>query len=247
VDEEWIWIWFRCLRLNKPYKQYCEIRRDSSTSKEQTKLQKQYPKIAEVYEDFGDIHAFKVLGANNYDNWLAWLDTHRHLFLVSTKLETALIEGPIAKLSEDYLYIKVPVDQQLEAAIAGVSKLLSENPKNRKAKYQLSHNKPGKKALSTLRRQLTVWHKRHPVEGNPITHQQLVELITSGKVGRDDEWAWNPQKVGSKIDWKWSKEYVDEHGNTASLIREVQRYDSAAKQIIANTVHGVFPVDSTTT
>lgn len=242
MSEEWIWLWFRCLRLNKPYQQYCELRCDGSSS-EQAELEKQYPKIAEVYEDFGDIHTFKVLGANNYDNWLTWLDKHRHLFVLNTELETSLIKEPIGELSVDYLYIRVPVDQQREDAVAAVSTIIKDYQETRKAKYQLSHNKPGPKALSTLRRQLTVWHKRHPVDGSPVTNEALVELIVTGKVGRDNEWAWNPRKRGSKTDWKWSKEYIDEHGNTYNLIRELQRYDAAAKQIIANTVRGVFPVD----
>ena len=105
MDEEWVWLWFRCLRLNMPYKKYCDLRRDGDASREQAELEKQYPKIADVFEDFGDIHAFKVLGGTNYDNWLDWLDKHRHLFLVSTDLETALIEEPIAELSTDFLYI----------------------------------------------------------------------------------------------------------------------------------------------
>lgn len=243
MDEEWIWFWFRCLRLNKPYKEYCDLRRDGDASREQAKLEKQYPKIVEIYEDFGDIHTFKVLGGTNYDNWLDWLDKHRHLFLVSTELETVLIKEPIAELSADFLYIKVPVDQQREDAIEAVATIVSDYHENHKTKYQLLHNKPGPKALSTLRRQLNVWHRRHPTDGEPITHEALAELLVSGKVGRADEWAWKPHKPGSKIDWKWSKEYVDEHGNMANLTRAVQRYDAEADQIIANTVHGVFPVD----
>ena len=228
MNEEWIWFWFRCLRLNKPYHRYCELRRSTGVSTEQAEIERKYPKLSAVYEDFGDIHTFKVLGGNNRENWSDWLNAHRHLFVVSTDLETELIKETIDELNADYLYIRVPVTQAREDAIAAVTKLISDEHPNFMAKYQLSHNKPGQKALATLRRQLNVWHKRHPADGKPITHEALVDLIISGKVGRDDEWAWNPRKSGSKIDWKWSKEYVDMHGNTAreALIYSLNGYNT---------------------
>lgn len=82
MTEDWIWLWFRCLKLNKPFKVYCEARRAKNQNACRL-LERQHPKIREVYKDFGDIHAFNERVANR-KHWHEWLNTHSHLFTTTT-------------------------------------------------------------------------------------------------------------------------------------------------------------------
>lgn len=83
MNEEWVWLWFRCLKLNKPYKEYCELilNTDFETCK---KLEEQYIRIAEIYDDFGDIYAFNEREQNR-KHWFEWLKDHQSLFTTTTE------------------------------------------------------------------------------------------------------------------------------------------------------------------
>jgi hypothetical protein len=242
MDEEWIWLWFRCLRLNKPYEEYCGAV-NNNDKKTQAALEQSYKSIAAVYKDFGDVHAFKVLGGSNRKYWHAWLNEHRQLFITDTGLVSELIDQPVTKLDKNYLYIKVAIQHRKLDAVKAATSIIRDNYPENVAKYQLSHKVPSDKAIGTLRRQLTVWHKLNPINGKAVTQEALVNRIISGEVGRPAEWAWSPSKPGSRDEWRWSEEFqASEDNNIHSLVRQVQRYNSEAKNIIANTVHGVFPV-----
>ena len=77
MDAEWIRYWLRCLRMNDAYKAYCLAKREKDEAAAR-QIEQAHPKIAEVYIDFGDLHAIHF--ARFWKNWDAWLDQHRHLF-----------------------------------------------------------------------------------------------------------------------------------------------------------------------
>jgi hypothetical protein len=76
-----VWFWFRFFRLNENFKKYCEARRnvDDVTRR---RLEKEFQKIEELYNDWGDIHILPDMYHDDLIEWKAWLNNKRSLFFV---------------------------------------------------------------------------------------------------------------------------------------------------------------------
>ena len=243
MNDEWVWLWFRCLKLNKPYERYCAMRR-TKIQKERTALERQYPQIAEVYEDFGDVHSFNERSKNR-KYWKEWYAERKGLFINSSGNSNRLTTVP-KKLNDDYLYLKIAPQKTVEETISEAEKLIRKHlakvRKRKTAKYKLATNTCGINVIRGLRRSLTVWHKLKPLEGKAPTQKRLVDQLVKSEVGRKEDWAWDSSKPGTKDEWRWTEKYVEEVGYE-NAIRSVQRFRDRAQTIIDNTVHGRFPDD----
>ncbi|CAJ4550838.1 Uncharacterised protein [Burkholderia pseudomallei] len=72
--------WLTFFRQNAAYKAYCLAKRSGDAgAKEGHDLEAGYPRIAELYEHWGDIHALPTIPENS-DAWNEWLASKRHLF-----------------------------------------------------------------------------------------------------------------------------------------------------------------------
>lgn len=78
MTDEWVWLWFRCLKLNNVYHDYCDAQSAGDADAIAEHVQN-HPRIADVYADFGDIYAFNER-VGDRKHWKAWLRQRRHLF-----------------------------------------------------------------------------------------------------------------------------------------------------------------------
>lgn len=78
IRNKLIWNWFRFFRQNPNFKEYCEVRRAPNV-KRRVALETDFRKIAELYEDWGDIHILPAMYEDSED-WENWLSKKNHLF-----------------------------------------------------------------------------------------------------------------------------------------------------------------------
>ncbi|MBN3804954.1 hypothetical protein GXB81_18130 [Paraburkholderia sp. Ac-20336] len=72
--------WFSFFRQNEVFESYCASKRAGDAgATECVEREAKHPCIAELYEDWGDIHALPTI-AENSDAWHEWLASKRRLF-----------------------------------------------------------------------------------------------------------------------------------------------------------------------
>ncbi|WP_155628903.1 hypothetical protein [Burkholderia stagnalis] len=72
--------WLTFFRQNAAYEAYCLAKRSGDAgATECHDLEASYPRIAKLYEHWGDIHALPTIPENS-DAWSEWLASKRHLF-----------------------------------------------------------------------------------------------------------------------------------------------------------------------
>ncbi|WP_431226613.1 hypothetical protein [Burkholderia contaminans] len=84
IHERLLWRWFDCFQQNGHFEAYCDAKRHNDTAT-CFALEKQHPQIAELHEDWGDIHALTGMTEGS-PAWKEWLATKRHLFLLPNPL-----------------------------------------------------------------------------------------------------------------------------------------------------------------
>jgi len=246
MTEEWLWLWFSFFKLNEDYKSYCEAQRngDNDVSEE---LEQRYPKIAELYEDWGDIHNFDPRnGTNKSIEYQTWLEERRTLFFSAELDEPEILTGDPDHSDCRYLYIKVPLLPKVTPVIRQVSNLLRSMYKEEwtairlkelQAKYTLAVKKPGDdQVLLGIRKALNVWEYAQPVNGITPTALKVVKNVEQ-RIRAE----WQNTLANN---WQWCQDGREEAGNEAELIRQVRRYKKEASNIIKNTIYGRFPVKS---
>ncbi|WP_157692242.1 hypothetical protein [Burkholderia pseudomallei] len=76
--------WLSFFQQNAYFKAYCRAKRSGDAdARECHDLEARYPRIAELYEDWGDIHALPTI-LEKSDAWNEWLASKRHLFFGKT-------------------------------------------------------------------------------------------------------------------------------------------------------------------
>ncbi len=239
MTDEWIWYWFRCLKLNKDYKQYCDAKRDNDQVLI-SRLEKMFKNISTLYEDWGDIHSFSERAAKR-QYWKEWLNERRHLFFNEDKRKAVVVRTPPKDLDQQYLYLKVPIRQSAGAAIKEAKDLISNEytkPKIKSAakigvvKYPLAVKNVCDRTLRAVRKALNVWHLYNPATGRDRTAKEVALILAEGKRGRTIE---------GVTDWNWTVENFN-YGYLDDMRVQVMRYNREAKNIIANTIKGQFPV-----
>lgn len=101
----WIHLWFLFLQLNKDYAAYCKAKRKKQAN-ECRKLEKQFPKIAKVYEDFGTVYGV------NFDNWH---HKHKHLFYVKEQKVRTFNKLP-KRLDPKSINLRIPLQIKVSHA-----------------------------------------------------------------------------------------------------------------------------------
>jgi hypothetical protein len=104
VHGKLIWFWFRFLRLNEDFEQYCDARRNTDEVSRK-RLEKEFPKIEELFEDWGDIHILPAMYSDDLLEWKDWLASKRWLFFTSPM---KLIDPPIAGLEKGSRLLSIP-------------------------------------------------------------------------------------------------------------------------------------------
>lgn len=230
VTEAWVYLWLTCFKHNKPFRKYCEAMRAKNT-RIQRNLEHKYEHIAALYEDWGDIHSFNHRVRESL--FRPWLEKRRHLFFPDS-LPPAELLTQIERIETGFIYLKVPINPSIKAARAEADRLVTEayrsvrKPKNR-AKYQLANKVPSYKALQSTRKALNVWELFYASESKPKIVEVVAAIIHRTQRADLSKFART---------WGWEKKDL----RSPDLATQILRYRREGEAIIANTIHGAFPV-----
>lgn len=214
VNAAWAKTWLFFFLLNEDYEKYCVAKRtkDNKTAKV---LEKQFPKVAELYEDWGDIHQMQLRD---------WWSSHKHLFFTDTSEVREVTSSHEIKNTSLYLEIPLdmPVSKATEAALAIIrTRFKSDSTKPNKGKYSLALKTISFRSWGSLMTRLHAWELAKT--GTHTNTSLVYQLQEDLKV--------------------WDSEYADfEVVDFMHRLTSVKRFKRDAKNIIANTIYGKFPV-----
>jgi hypothetical protein len=236
----WLWWWYRYFMENEDYKAYCLARSiDDSATCDQ--LESQFERIAELYRDWGDIHALKTMHRNEMP-WKAWLYERRHLFFVDVP-QIRPLTLPAIEIDRGAVAMQMPAtatkDEILRLFAEFVDKHYSDLQVVYVPKYQL-HAPQGRIDQSTYQtikkayyaHKVSIHHVQYP-ESNAGTALEIMTLELKTQLGFN--WQLEPDQERRLQDGTLSMMDLD------SVKRQVGRFKTNFSAYVSNTIHGVFP------
>ena len=124
VHGKLIWFWFRFFQLNQNFEQYCDARRhaDDVTYK---RLETEFPRIEELYRDWGDIHILPDMYHDDLVEWKEWLASKQWLFFTSPM---KLIESPIIEVEAGAFLLSIPTGRDKKQLKKLFDEFVDKNP-----------------------------------------------------------------------------------------------------------------------
>ena len=115
MTEEWVSFWYLCLNENLDYSTYCDARKtnDAATC---AALEQRFDKIAEIYEDFGELGGWPPNGIDD-PQWKEWFEPRRHLFMVEPQEVT---QPELYKKQLQHLLLDVPLHPDVAQTVKAV-------------------------------------------------------------------------------------------------------------------------------
>lgn len=236
---DWLWWWYRYFKENADYKAYCEARRDDDWDA-CAALERRFERIAELYEDWGDIHHGKRLYKNE-SSWREWLYERRHLFF--TEVPSIKTLNNLAEVERNSIAIQIPAtvskDELLELFATFVdfeqtTLRVASNPK-----YQL-YAPEGRIDQSTFQSVKKAFYV------NAAAQQHVWFPNTNAGTGLEIMALELKTQLG--FSWELDSDQEDRLRNGTlsmleldSLKRQVARYKAQFDAYVENTIHGVFP------
>lgn len=104
TSEEWVSFWVQSLSANQDYASYCTAREKCDVTR-CIELEKQFDRIASIYEDFGSVDGIDSRGIDS-PYWSAWFEPRRHLFMLEP---TEIIAQGSATPMESVLELAIPL------------------------------------------------------------------------------------------------------------------------------------------
>ena len=104
INKELLWHWFHCFKENQVFETYCQAKRSKETAVCK-KLEEEYERIGELYDDWGDIYALPSMHDSEGDNWEKWLAEKSHLFFESP---VTLHSNSVKQIPGTDLLISIP-------------------------------------------------------------------------------------------------------------------------------------------
>lgn len=236
---DWLWWWYRYFKENGDYKAYCEARRDGD-SETCSDLEGRFDRIAELYEDWGDIHSDKRLYKNE-SSWREWLYERRHLFLTEVPPIRTLVT--LSDVPSGAIAIQIPntvsKDELLqflaEFADAEYAMLRSTS----RPKYQLyaPEGRIDQSTFQTVKKAFYVHAAAQQHVWFPGTYAGTALEVMA-------------LELKSQLGFGWELEPDQEErlrNGTLSMLeldafkKQVARYKAQFDSYVGNTIHGVFP------
>jgi len=236
---DWLWWWYRYFKENADYKAYCEARR-SDDAELCADLESRFERIAELYDDWGDIHAGKKLYKNE-SSWHEWLYERRHLFFVDVPSVRTL--SAVANVEHGAIAIQIPATVSKEQLLQALTEFVERNYADLrvapKPKYEL-HAPEGRIDQSTFQAVKKAWVVRrvslHHLEHATTHAGTALEVMAL--------------ELKSELGFNWELESDQQErlrNGTLSMLeldsfkKQIGRYKAQYEAYVANTIHGVFP------
>jgi hypothetical protein len=243
IDEgasNWLWWWYRYFKENTDYEAYCVARYDDDCSMA-LDLEKRFPRIAELYSDWGDIHRIRPMHKNEM-LWKMWLYERRHLFFVDVPSIRPLAL-PITEIENGCIAIQIPSaatkDEVLQLFTKFIDSHYTELQTAHEPKYQLyaPEGRIDQSTFQTVKKAFYVQtvsehHEQFPTS-NAGTALEVMALELKTQLG----FSWELE----------DQQKIDLENGTLSMIdldsvkRQIARYKSNFSAYVANTIEGVFP------
>lgn len=122
MTEEWVSLWYQCLTQNIDYGTYCTAKREGNAA-QCAELEAQFEKIADVYNDFGELDGWPDEGML-CPRWKPWYESRRHLF-VSRASEIQTPDQYVKR--PGYLLIDVPLQIDEAGTVEAVKQFLANH------------------------------------------------------------------------------------------------------------------------
>ena len=149
MTEEWVVLWAHCLFENMDYQKYCIHSDADDEEEEKAELERKFPLIADLYNDFGPERSWPKLGLFD-PKWREWFEPRRHLFMADIKRPT---EKDLQGNEEGFINLRIPLQSRLEDTVADVRDYLApmyiataHHPQP-EPKYKLKTKRDGRVAI----------------------------------------------------------------------------------------------------
>jgi hypothetical protein len=251
-----LWLWF--LQQNQDFEQYCLAKREKNIA-ECERIEKQFPKVAEIYDDWGDVHETDILASKK--SFKAWLEPRAALF--NSELTAAqLIDDPASyRPRPGYLLVEIPLYEDSGKIHASLGWLLHWGYWARSMPIQNDEDSFTKEFRQTLPPQKYKLH--HLPEG--LNEQKFKILLKGACVGiyRKKMLNGKPLSITATVlaikqdpdnpfGWKLTKDEraAVKRGTFAksilggSEVTLVKRHKKEFDAYVRNTIHGRFPDNS---
>jgi hypothetical protein len=148
----------------------------------------------------------------------------------------------VSELDEQYIYLKLPIRKSAPITTKEAKKLIYKEYEKKQVKatadrgvvrYPLATKNISDRTLRGLRKALNVWYLYNRSDNSNNTATDVAILLAEGAKGKI---------VDGVGDWSWNLEDMNLHGDLEHLRTQVMRYNREAKNMIANTINGEFPV-----
>ena len=210
------YLWFEYLRRNSKYKAYCETKKGSKA-------------IAQLYKDFGDIHA------TEFKDW--WNKTGQYLFAESVDLERVeevASASQYAKCKKDnVLMLAIPIQKNKKWLETQIGKHLEK----KRSEYGVNNRGAASTAQYTLHTIPDIPSLKNSLKAYDLYTLRNEELVAKGKRKR------SLIEIAKELDKRTAEEKLaDVEGNwEISAKQQVYRWNKTAKQLIENVGKGIFP------
>lgn len=122
MTEEWAILWYQCLSENYDYSLYADARvaDDVATCRQ---YEREFEKIAEIYQDFGKlISLIDCYATPDSDWWREWFEPRRHLFMPRVEV---IGKGQACNV-DNSVVLSVPLGAPLEEAVAAAQRQIAQ-------------------------------------------------------------------------------------------------------------------------
>lgn len=130
--DRWVSGWLYCFQLNADYKAYCAAKsaQNDALCKE---LEDKFPKIAQLYSDWGQIHGMDPSSCSA--EFKPWYELRRHLFPKHAEVEW-VSDAPSYTHKAGHLLIDVPLDAVKAETMDCLKRFIDEAYANRTSKAE---------------------------------------------------------------------------------------------------------------
>ncbi|MBV7539070.1 hypothetical protein KW842_25200 [Duganella sp. sic0402] len=236
----WLWWWYRYFMENTDYEAYCVARREDDETMT-LELEKRFPKIAELYDDWGDIHRGRPMQRNE-NQWKQWLYERRHLFFIDVPAVQPLAL-PAVEVTANAFALQIPTSLAKEEVVQLFTKFIDDHYASIQTsplpKYQLyaPEGRIDQTTFQAVKKSFYVQtvsehHEQYPTS-NAGTGLEVMALELSKELGFS--WELEPHQQEALENGTLSMLDLD------SIKRQVGRYKSNFAAYVTNTIDGVFP------
>jgi hypothetical protein len=254
----WLRWWLAFFRCNPNYKAYCLARREGDDAA-RADLEAKYERIAELYEDWGDIHAPGQAG-NDLESYFAWSKDRASTLFFRARVVTPVKDPSAYVKKEGHLLLDIPLSEKLAEVMEQVEKYLSlvykmrtdvlerEQPVSKAVmelpvpKYML-HAPGGKLNVATegsIKKAVYVdgFRHRRKDDGKPLS---ITDTVLAIKQDSTNPLGW---KLTSDDKRDLQRGVFKKGLSRGSEVTLIKRHRKDFDAYVRNTIHGRFPDNS---